>query len=67
MIEGFIVQAPDKFALVDRSSTLAAHKNAGLFFIPMGIENGTPIQNLEDLRTITLVGSAIYYPDIWSG
>ncbi len=50
MVEGFVTHAPDKFALVTRSSDLAKHKEAGLVSLPIGMENGAPIETVEDLE-----------------
>ncbi len=41
---------PDKFAIATRSSDLAEHKEAGLVSLPMGLENGAPIESMEDLE-----------------
>ncbi len=50
MVEGFVTHAPDKFAIATRSSDLAEHKEAGLVSLPMGLENGAPIESVEDLE-----------------
>ena len=50
MVEGFVENAPDKFAIATHSSDLLAHKNAGLVSLPMGIENGAPIHSVADLE-----------------
>ncbi len=50
MVEGFVAHAPDKFAIATRSSDLAEHKEAGLVSLPMGLENGAPVENVEDLE-----------------
>ena len=50
MVEGFVTHAPDKFAIATRSSDLAEHKEAGLVSLPMGLENGAPIESMEDLE-----------------
>ncbi len=50
MVEGWVAHAPDKFAIPMRSSDLIAHKDAGLVSLPLGMENGAPIESLEDLE-----------------
>ncbi|MCY3488653.1 MAG: membrane dipeptidase, partial [Bacteroidetes bacterium] len=50
MVEGFVTNAPDKFAIATRSSDLAEHKEAGLVSLPIGMENGAPIESVEDLE-----------------
>ena len=50
MVEGFVNHAPNKFAIATRSSDLAEHKEAGLVSLPMGMENGAPIESVEDLE-----------------
>lgn len=50
MVEGFVAHAPDKFALATRSSDLAEHKAEGLISLPMGMENGAPVQSVADLE-----------------
>lgn len=50
MVEGFVANAPDKFAIATRSSDLAEHKEAGLVSLPIGMENGAPIESVEDLE-----------------
>ncbi len=50
MVEGFVTHAPDKFAIATRSSDLQAHKEAELISLPLGMENGAPIESIEDLE-----------------
>ena len=50
MVEGFVTNAPSKFAIATRSSDLAEHKEAGLVSLPIGMENGAPIESVEDLK-----------------
>jgi len=50
MVEGFVAHAPNKFAIATQSSDLAEHKAAGLISLPMGMENGAPIQSVADLE-----------------
>ena len=50
MVEGFVAHAPDKFAIATRSSDLAEHKEAGLVSLPMGLENGAPVESVENLE-----------------
>ena len=45
MVEGFVQQDPDKFQIAYRASDLAAHQAAGVISLPMGMENGAPIEN----------------------
>ena len=50
LVEGFVQSAPDKFALARSVSDVRAHFAAGLISLPMGMENGSPIE--DDLRNI---------------
>ena len=50
MVEGFVVNAPDKFAIATRSSDLYEQRDNGLISLPLGMENGAPIETLEDLE-----------------
>jgi membrane dipeptidase len=50
MVEGFERDAPDKFAVARSVADVRAHKAAGLISLPMGMENGAPIETLDDVR-----------------
>jgi membrane dipeptidase len=50
MVEGFERDAPDKFAVARSVADVRAHKEAGLISLPMGMENGAPIEELDDVR-----------------
>lgn len=50
MVEGFARNAPDKFAVATSTADVLNHQQAGLISLPMGMENGAPIHNLEDLE-----------------
>ncbi|MFQ5349236.1 MAG: dipeptidase [Thermoanaerobaculia bacterium] len=50
MVEGFERDSPDKFAVARSVADVRAHKEAGLISLPMGLENGAPIDSLEDVR-----------------
>ena len=50
MVEGFERDAPGKFALARSVADVRAHKEAGLISLPMGMENGAPIEVLDDVR-----------------
>ncbi len=66
MVEKFQADWPDKFALAVSPDQLAEHKAQGLISLPMGMENGSPIEgdlaNLQHfydrgIRYITLTHS----------
>ena len=42
--------APDKFAVATSTGDVHRHKAAGLVSLPMGMENGAPIDSLADLQ-----------------
>ncbi|MEL7187203.1 MAG: dipeptidase [Pseudomonadota bacterium] len=44
MVEGFVTNWPDKFAIATSSSDVHAHFEAGLMSLPLGMENGSPIE-----------------------
>jgi len=50
LVDQIAMSAPDKFAIATHSSELYDHKNAGLVSLPLGMENGAPIENLEALE-----------------
>lgn len=43
MVEGFVEQAPDKFAIALTVADVRKHFESGLMSLPMGMENGSPI------------------------
>lgn len=45
MVEKFARDWPDKFALAPRADDLLANQKAGRISLPMGMENGAPIEN----------------------
>ncbi|WP_113908049.1 dipeptidase [Aliidiomarina celeris] len=50
-VESMVYRAPDKFAIPYKASDLEAHFEAGLMSLPMGMENGAPIEGkLENLQ-----------------
>lgn len=51
MVEGFTTQWPDKFALARSVADVRRNFAAGIMSLPMGMENGAPIEgDLENLR-----------------
>ena len=50
MVEGFVERAPDKYAIATSVADVQQHKEAGLISLPMGMENGAPIETLDDLQ-----------------
>lgn len=51
MVEGFAESWPDKFAVATSPADVRAHFEAGLMSLPMGMENGAPIEgDLANLR-----------------
>lgn len=66
MVEGFVEQAPDKFAIAKSVADIREQFDAGLMSLPMGMENGSPVEgdllNLQHfynrgIRYITLTHS----------
>jgi len=66
MVEGFVAQSPEKFAIALSVADVREQFEAGLMSLPMGMENGSPIEgdigNLEyfftrGIRYITLTHS----------
>ncbi len=50
-VEAIVGRAPDKFAIAYHSSDLQKHFNEGKISLPLGMENGTPIEGkLENLQ-----------------
>lgn len=50
MVEGIVEQAPDKFAIALTTADVRRHFEAGLMSLPLGMENGSPIEgNLANL------------------
>ncbi len=49
MVEGIIRELPDKFAYGYTPSMIDSNFQQGLISLPMGLENGAPIEALEDL------------------
>jgi membrane dipeptidase len=49
MVEGFEREAPEKFAVARSVADVRAHKAAGLISLPMGMENGAPIETIDDV------------------
>jgi len=50
LVEGIAEQSPDKFAIARSVADVREHFKAGLISLPLGMENGSPIEG--DLRTI---------------
>ena len=44
MVEGFVERWPDKFALAFSTGDVRRHFEQGLISLPMGMENGAPIE-----------------------
>jgi len=44
LVEGFVEQWPDKFAIARSPSDVRSHFNAGIMSLPLGMENGSPIE-----------------------
>ena len=49
MVEGFERSSPDKFAVASSPEEVRRHFRAGRIALPMGMENGAPIETLADL------------------
>lgn len=51
MVEGFVKKWPDKFAIAYSPSDVLMHFKQGTISLPMGMENGSPIEgSLDNLR-----------------
>lgn len=50
MVEGFAARAPDKYAIATSVDDIRRHQEQNLVSLPMGMENGAPIETLDDLR-----------------
>jgi len=44
MVEGFVEQWPDKFAIARSPADVRDHFEAGIISLPLGMENGSPIE-----------------------
>jgi membrane dipeptidase len=44
MVEGFATRAPDKYAIATSPEDVRRHHEQGLLSLPMGMENGAPIE-----------------------
>lgn len=49
MVEGFAAQWPDKFAVARSVADVRRQAGRGLVALPMGMENGAPIETLADV------------------
>ena len=50
-VEAIVARAPDKFAIAKSTDDVKKHFEAGLISLPMGMENGSPLQgDLDNLR-----------------
>lgn len=50
-VEAIVARAPDKFAIAKSPSEVKAHFEQGIISLPMGMENGSPIQgDLANLK-----------------
>lgn len=51
-VEAIVARAPDKFAIARSVADVKAHFEKGLISLPMGMENGSPIQgDMNNLKT----------------
>ena len=51
MVDGFVTQSPEKFAIALTPADVRAQFSAGIMSLPMGMENGSPIEGeLSNLR-----------------
>jgi len=44
LVEGIVASAPDKFAIAHSTADIEKHFEAGLISLPLGMENGSPIE-----------------------
>ena len=49
LVESIVDHAPEKFAIATSVSDVRAHKDLGIVSLPLGMENGAPIDSLSDL------------------
>jgi membrane dipeptidase len=50
-VEGMVATAPDKFAIARSTADVRAHFEQGIMSLPMGMENGSPLEgNLANLK-----------------
>ncbi len=49
MVQKFAADYPDKFALVNSTSTVEKEKSSGRILLTMGMENGAPLLKLDDI------------------
>ncbi|RUO23041.1 peptidase M19 [Aliidiomarina minuta] len=47
-VESMVYRAPDKYAIPHRADDLSEHQQQGLISLPMGMENGAPIEGSLD-------------------
>ncbi len=51
VVEAMVANAPDKFAIATSPADIRAHFEAGLISLPMGMENGSPLEgDLDNIR-----------------
>ena len=50
MMEELVESAPDKFALATSPAEIEMNFEKGLLSLPLGMENGAPVETLEDLH-----------------
>ena len=51
MVEGFVIASPDKFAIALSPDDVRDHFASGLISLPMGMENGSPIEgDIDNVR-----------------
>lgn len=51
LVERIVAESPDKFAIARSPADIEAHFEAGLISLPMGMENGSPIEgDLDNLQ-----------------
>jgi len=49
MVEGIVENAPEKFAIARSPAEVRTNAGAGIISLPMGMENGAPIEDLKKL------------------
>jgi membrane dipeptidase len=51
MVEGFVEQSPDKFAIAKTTEDVRQQFSDGIMSLPLGMENGSPVEgNLDNLQ-----------------
>jgi membrane dipeptidase len=50
MVESFVIKDPEKFAIATTPTEVRTHHAVGIVSLPMGMENGAPITDMDKLQ-----------------